>query len=450
MKTTLKALLSLCLLFIGMHPVMYAQKSGNKANAPKSEQQQPLSYFKVYRGNTHSHTIFTWTHGAHRSKSIAKLTEPTEFHADFKAPAGTNYRDFNSLSMNPNDYTNLQGLPANHYQRAIDNGYDFYATTDHSQEPTLQPVGINNTFWRKIQETADHYNAKPNFVAIPGFEFSRNSADNGGDGHINVLNSAEYVNADFGQRGPAAPWPEANWNIPQFYNWVKTAQPYDKKGCVVVGFNHPKTGQYDDWANIDPEIVKHISTFELHSGFKTIRWEAYVRALNKGWKVSPIGVYDNHGFDVISNPKKFPPTNVLAPELTREAILIALSEHRTFATWIRGVEIKYAVNGNIMGSTIDKTNQLNFEINIKTRPTIDNEKVKRIQILRNNPDGKDVMDIAAEMTFDGNKEDITWSPNINCSDAKFFLVRVFHNSDLNEDGSYKEHGSTVAAPVWIK
>ena len=251
-----------------------------------SVQQKPLSYFNVYRGNTHSHTIFTWTHGAHRTKSMPKLTEPTEFKSHWKVPLGTDYRDWNTINLNPDAYTNLQGLPANHYRLAKENGYDFYVTTDHSQEPSLQPVSKNNPCWAEIQRSAEEHTTK-DFVAIPGFEYSRNVPTNGGKGHINVLNSSDYVNADHGQRGPAPAWPEARWNIPQFYTWAKTAKPNQNKGCVVVGFNHPKNNQYNDWAHIDPEIANVISTFELHTGYKWTRWDAYIRALNKGWKVSP-------------------------------------------------------------------------------------------------------------------------------------------------------------------
>lgn len=449
MKKQFKTLITFCLLIIGLSSGGYAQKQDKSTTGSLNEQKQPLSYFNVYRGNTHAHTIFTWTHGTHRAGSIKELNAPTEFNPDWKVPAGTDPKDYKTINLNPDEYQNLQGLPANHYKLAMENGFDFYATTDHSQEPTLQPVSDDNPFWKNIQQAADEYNAKPKFVAIPGFEYSRNTPLNGGSGHINVLNSTEYVNADFGQRGTAAAWPEANWNIPQFYNWLKTAKPHDNKGYVVVGFNHPQTDQYNDWDHIDAEIVKLISTFELHTGYKKIRWEAYIRALNKGWKVSPIGVFDNHNFEVISNPKTFPPTIVLAHELTREGITKALREHRTFVSWIKGVELRYAVNGFIMGSTIEKADTYKFEIRINTRASNPTDCVKKIQILRNNPAGKDDMDVIDEVTLDGTKNEVTWTPTIKNGDAKFYLLRVFHNSDLKEDGSFKEHGSTVSAPVWI-
>ena len=436
---------SVLVLLAGAGVGANAQIRKKLAESAVPEERQPLSYFKVYRGNTHSHSIFTWTHGAHRSKGMSKLTEPTEFKSHWKVPVGTDWRDWNTINLDPDAYTNLQGLPANHYRLAKEHGYDFYATTDHSQEPSYQPVSKDNPCWKIVQKSADEYTTK-DFVAISGFEYSRNVKTNGGSGHINVLNSSEYVNADHGQRGPVPAWPEARWSIPQFYNWAKTAKPRQNKGCVVVGFNHPQANQYNDWDNIDPEIVKLISTFELHTGYKQPRWEAYIRALNKGWKVAPIGVFDNHGTDAISNPENFPPTQVLAHDLSLESITRALSERRTFVSWIREVELRYAVNGYIMGSTIKQSDRYSFEINIKTRSAHPEERVRKIQILRNHSAGKDDCEVAAEITLAGNQDEVSWSPVINHADAKFYLLRVFHNCDTKTDGK----GSTVSAPVWME
>ena len=65
----------------------------------------------------------------------------------------------------------------------------------------------------------------PDFVALSGFEYSRNTTADGGSGHINVLNTSEYVNADHGQRGPAPPWPEADWTpTPHITSRLKAAR----------------------------------------------------------------------------------------------------------------------------------------------------------------------------------------------------------------------------------
>jgi len=411
------------------------------------ERQQPLSYFNVYRGNTHTHTIFTWTHGEHRKELIKDLSKPTPFHPDFIAPPGTDWKDDKTINLNPEYYPKLQGLPANHLALAKANGYDFFAITDHTQEPSFQPVSPDNWAWQATLKAVEKYDNDPEFVAISGFEYSRNTNTDGGQGHINVLNAAEYVNADHGQRGPAAPWPEANWSIPKFYGWVKAGPKNHGPGDVVVGFNHPSLNQYGDFGNIDEEIIKRICTFELHTNYNAIRWNAYIRALNKGWKLSPIGVLDHHGYTAILNPAKFPPTLVLAPELTKKAVMTALKERRTYASWIKGTELRYSVNGFIMGSTLDSPDKFNFNIQVKTRPSNPEDRVRKIQIVRNDPEKENDVIIAAEALFEG-KDEVNWTPVIEDATARYFLLRVFHEKDIKEDKTYKPHGSTVSAPVW--
>jgi hypothetical protein len=412
-----------------------------------NESRMPLSYFNIYRGNSHAHTIFTWTHGPHRVGGISNLSRPTIFNPEWQVPPGVDWTDHKTINFNPEYYVNIQGLPDNHFQLAIDNGYDFYAVTDHSQEPTLQPVSVNNHVWQLMLTSAEKFNNHPGFVALVGFEYSRNTTEDGGSGHVNVINSAQYVNADHGQRGPAPEWPAANWNIPLFYDWVKSAKPYNNKGDIVVHFNHPQIDQYNDWDHIDDEIVELISNFELHTNYNRIRWDAYVRALNKGWKVSPIGVHDNHSYEAISDPNNPPPTFVLAPELTREAITRAMKQRRTYVSWLPEVEVRYAVNGYFMGSTLPEADTYNFNIEIKSRPDQPEEKIRRIQVLRNNPKTENV-EVAAELLVDGSNDIITWTPTIQDAASKFFLLRVHHQSDIEDDGSFKAHVSTVSAPVW--
>ncbi len=127
------------------------QTTGEDEVSYAEEQQQSLSYFNIYRGNNHSHTIYTWTHGAHRVKGISDLSDPTEFHPDWIVPPGMDFKDYNTISLDPEDYTNRQGLPDNHFERAMNIGYDFYVISDHSQEPTLQPVSIDNPVCRSCR-----------------------------------------------------------------------------------------------------------------------------------------------------------------------------------------------------------------------------------------------------------------------------------------------------------
>lgn len=429
------------LLFFMAAAVMSCQTISNTADGSMDqhpdEQQLPLSEFNVYRGNTHGHTIFTWTHGPQRESFEGP------FNKEWQVPPGTDLSDHTTLSLNPDHYNDGQGLPANHFRLAKEHGYDFYVTTDHSQEPTMQPASPDNPFWKNTLDAAAVFENDPEFVALTGVEFSRNTEADGGRGHINPMNIEEYVNAD--HRGGRPPWPEANWSIPQFYDWLKAARPSGGVGKVVASFNHPGLNQYGDWDHLDDEIVDIITMFEFHTNYRNYRWRPYLRALNKGWKLSPVGAHDNHSYHNILSEEHAPPSLVLATELSREAITHAMSQRRTYVSWNSGTELRYSVNGHIMGSTLESPDVFQFEIEIET-PS-DMHGVRRIEIVRNHPDGIEDVLITDQMEFSGNENRVRWSPRIEDNSAKYFLLRVFHENDLNS-GESGNRPSTISAPVW--
>ena len=184
----------------------------------------PLPQYHIYAGNTHSHTANTWSHGEQYAK--AKLEEGTSKKAGAKKKV-----------LRP-DWQKHQGPPSAHYALAKSNGYDFYCTTDHSQEAAFQPPSPTNAAWvaakRDAAEATDG-----GFVAIAGYEHSENNGPKG-TGHINVINSSEYLNAL-----------AAGIDLPALYKWLKTVPP-NGDGPVVASFNHPGARGYNDWAYCDP------------------------------------------------------------------------------------------------------------------------------------------------------------------------------------------------------
>jgi hypothetical protein len=187
--------------------------------ASADEQQLPLSDFNIYRGNTHAHTIYTWSHGEHRVD--------WSLHSPLR-------EDWDAVH-----YSNYQGPPARHFQLAKAHGYDFYVVTDHSHEQAFplvdyvtghdhehvhQPVDPqNNHAWVHTLAAAEHY-TNESFVAMAGIEFSRNppfDSDATGVGHLNALNIADYVNAQ-------------DTSLPEFYEWLKGAEPAGGEGSVGI------------------------------------------------------------------------------------------------------------------------------------------------------------------------------------------------------------------------
>ena len=389
-------------------------------SAPAEEQRLPLSAFRIFRGEAHAHSVYTWSHGGHR----------TDFNV------GSPLRE----DWDQEGYTNHHGPPVMLFERARRNGYDFYVVTDHSQEEPFQPVDPeNNPAWLDTLAAAERYTDE-GFVAMAGFEYSRNPPmddDNTGTGHLNAINTAEYVNAE-------------HVNIPEFYAWLKGARPAGGEGMVAASFNHPGRTQFNDWAYLNPEIVDLITMFELRTVYRgPPRWDAYVRALNKGWKLSPISVTDSHGYWHVEN---IPPlTYVLAPELTKEALTRAMRARRTYTSWAgerrTQVDLKYSVNGHVMGSTLEGPTSFDFHVEISTHPDDPGQRVRRIQILRNHPTDVDRVEVAGEALFDGDDDRIEWRTTIDDASSRYFLLRIHHENDLT-DGAFNEHGSTYAAPVW--
>ena len=386
---------------------------------PKGEQRLPLSAFNIYRGESHAHTVYTWSHGNHWADGGEAL------RADW----------------DQENHTNHQGPPARYFERAKARGFDFFAITDHSQEDPFQPVDPEgNAAWQDTLAAAARYSDET-FVALAGFEYSRNpphdAEDQTGTGHMNAINVSEYVNA-------------AHMGIPQFYEWLKGARPAHGDGHVVASFNHPGKTQFHDWAYIDDEVREMVAMFEMRTVFRgPPRWAGYVRALNRGWKLAPISVTDSHGYWHLDN---IPPlTHVLAPELTREALTRAMRQRRMYTSWAAErntrVDLKYAVNGYVMGSTLEQPTTLAFHVEITTPPDDPGQRVRRIQILRNHPTDIDQVEVAAEGLFAGDENAIVWTTTIADTTSRYFLPRIHHSNDMT-DGVFNEHGSTYAAPVW--
>jgi hypothetical protein len=171
--------------------------------------------------------MYTWSHGEQFEKPKAaegrkKAPGLSVSEEGVQSPA-------KSQVTRP-DWEKHQGSPAKHFALAKANSYDFYAVTDHSQETAFAPTSPTNTAWltsrRQAAEATD-----ANFVAITGFEHSENNGP-GGTGHLNVYNTAEYLNA----LSPGI-------DLPYLYKWLKTV-PSNGDGPVVASFNHPGKAQY--------------------------------------------------------------------------------------------------------------------------------------------------------------------------------------------------------------
>jgi hypothetical protein len=180
---------------------------------------------------------------------------------------------------------------------------------------------------------------------------------------------------------------------------------------------------------------------EVINSNRHIHYEAFIAALDKGWKVSPVSGLDNHGLTGIMNDTSR--TFVLASSKTKLAILDAMKNRRTYASLDRNIQCRYTVNGKIMGSTLDRPNIFRFHIRIND-PDADEpkDKVTKIDIVT---DGGAV---AETYTVPDPTNSVEWSPVITNSSSKYFFVRVWNAGGGDAPGG--DPGKPVAwlAPVW--
>ncbi|HVV00375.1 MAG TPA: hypothetical protein VHH88_03370 [Verrucomicrobiae bacterium] len=412
MKTTTSFLVQWLIAFVIILGVCAAAES----------EDQPAPGYHIYAGNTHAHTSYTWSHGDQWFKQKpkdGKRQSAVEVQAD-----GVQHPK-QELVLRP-VWKNHQGPPSAHYKIAKACGYDFYVATDHSQESTFQPVSPTNATWMAAGREAAAATDK-NFVALRGYEHSENNGPNG-KGHLNVINSAEYLNAL-----------AKGVDLPRLYDWLKTVPP-NGEGPVVASFNHPGRDQYNDWAYRDPQITEIITLLEVINSNNKIHYDGFVRALDKGWKVSPVCGNDNHGFWGIRNYTSR--TFVLATNLTKPGILEAMKHRRTYASLDTNLRCEYYVNGAVMGSTLDKPSVFNFEITVSDPDTAKPaDKITKLDIVTDHG-------AVAETYQPTPAYSIRWSPTLNSTTSRYYFVRVWNAGGGDARDPKPSKPVAWLAPVW--
>jgi hypothetical protein len=402
--------------------------------------------YHIYRGNTHSHTSFTWSHGEQWAKNNCSgvprfAPDANDPEVDSWAPEGNQpptgkcpYMLMISASQYPGpfnvlrpDWKKYQGPPSVHFALAKGNGYDFYVTSDHSQEAGFQPPSLMNPDWIATKRAAAEATT-PTFVAIAGYEHSENDGPDG-VGHLNVMNSDSYLNA-------VTPGIDLRY----LYKWLKTAKP-NGAGPVVASFNHPGPKQYNDWAYRDPQITDIITMLEVINSNNKIHEEGFIEALDKGWKVSPVDGNDNHGTTGITRDTSR--TFVLATSLTKAAIIDAMKHRRTYASLDNNIQCRYTVNGAIMGSTLARPGTFKFNIQISDPDNSQpKDKIIKIEIVR------DHGEVVQSYVPDTPDYSVNWSPTITDTTSKYFYIRVWNAGGGDAPGGSPDKPIAWLAPVW--
>ena len=204
---------------------------------------------------------------------------------------------------------------------------DFHAVTDHGyymQEAT------NLHHWFQAIEEANQFYEPGKFVTLVGYEWTFT------DGHMNGFDTPRAASRDT-QRDLTA--------------FLEFLAEHDGIGV----FNHPNYDIQPNWNDFEYRGLgdRQVSLIEVGSGpyrHNVTNERAYRRALDRGWHVGAVSSQDNHRADWgTAAPTR---TGLIAPELTREAVLSAMRDMRTYATEDSNVRVLFSTGDSIMGDEI--------------------------------------------------------------------------------------------------
>ena len=203
--------------------------------------------YHIYAGNTHAHTAFTWSHG--------DQWMPTPKRRSRRARTRHLRHGRRSQSPPKRKCSSRTGRNIRARRRSISrwrrqSGYDFYVTTDHSQEADFQPPSPNNANWIATKQAGGRGDRRASSSPSPATSIPKTTAPAATD--ISTSSTAPST---------STPWRPASI-CPYLYKWLKTAKP-NGDGPVVASFNHPGPHQYNDWAYRDAEVTDIITMLEV-------------------------------------------------------------------------------------------------------------------------------------------------------------------------------------------
>ena len=114
--------------------------------------------------------------------------------------------------------------------------------------------------------------------------------------------------------------------------------------------------------------------------------------------------------------------------------------HRGMRVWsfvMRSMDISWVQH-------LDSPDTFNFHIEINTPSSHPDERVRRIQILRNSRMERMMLRLQQKSCLTGQKTK-SYTPVIEDHSAKYFLLQVHHANDKTENGELKPKGSTISA-----
>jgi len=298
-------------------------------------------------------------------------------------------------------YSDGVGTPAIAFAYARDiAGIDFLAITDHIGGDTswcLSEGEYADILFQANACTQDNV-----FIAIAGQEWVGRDPINGAYNHINVYEADHVLTAP-------------TYDLDSFYNELQSS------GSTAT-FCHPYDLSYNNYA-YSPMADSGVNGVEVRYDEEELK---YIKMLNAGWYVGVDGPQDNH---TANWGQRLRWTVVLAPSLTKENILDAMRNHRTYATWDRNIELIFKAEGHWMGESFNHLDNILFEISVNDPDMGDF--LGKIGLYQNGT-------LIKSITVDSIS--YTWTPEITPPNGKNnYFIKI-----IQQDGQ-----KVWSSPIWV-
>jgi hypothetical protein len=317
-------------------------------------------------------------------------------------------------------------------------GYDFFGMTDHAGS-------TSEIHWRKNIRIADFYNESEKFVAIPAIEWTLPSNPKlddiqKGAGHYNIIfNSTEdalkYIRNKDELFCPRTPETNIAPNL-----W-KMLREKDIK-CLTIPHHTADKVHPVDWNVTDPKYVTTVEIFQCrgnneypgcpreinlsrHTTTEFKRAFINYALMTKKYKLGFIasGDHNNMGNGVAA---------LWVKEISREGILDALRNRRTFATTGDKMFIDISVNEALFGSIANGKSNCKIKFEIEGQYDL-----LQVEILRNSK-------VIKQFDMDDNTIKFSYTYTDASSDSEnevlYYYVRA----------TQKNNAIAWSSPIWVE
>ncbi len=317
-------------------------------------------------------------------------------------------------------------------------GYDFFGMTDHARS-------TSEIHWRKNLRIAEFYNESEEFVAVPAVEWTLQSDPDldhiqHGAGHYNIIfasqeDARKYIRNKHELYCPGTP--ESNIS-PRLWEMLSEKEIQ----CVTIP-HHPADKVHPmDWNVTDPDYVTTVEIFQCRGNNEypgcprernlsrhtpTQHLHAYIdyALKHKKYKMGFIasGDHNNMGIGLAA---------LWVKEISRQGILEALRNRRTFATTGDKMFIDIQVNGAEMGSTITLDQVPEIAVNVQGQYPLE-----KVEIIRNSK-------VIQEYSLNSHPQDFNqiFADN-NYQDEEEVLYYYIRATQTNQALAW-------SSPVWVE